>query len=371
MIRFFLVGCFGLVVLITQAQSQTKVWTLEDCINYALQENVQIKQAKLGSNKARLNHEQAKAAVYPSAQAGISYNVGLNRSLGADGKYGSYASNSSSSYSVNSSVTLFNGFKLKNQIKQSELVLKSNEFYAQVVKESVELNILDAYLQVLYAQESVDNATKQIELTQQQLVLADERLKLSAISQSDYLQIKSELANENLTYTDAGSQLILAKINLMQLMELPVDNEFEVASPNLSTFLNAKLQPNVVEVYNTALNNKPEIQQAQFNEKSALLDKEIAKASLYPSLSLNAGLGTNYSGPVGSYSYLGAVSNAITPTVGLSLSIPIYQKKQAKTNIGLARIGAEEAVLNTINTKNTLRKEVEQAAANVTIAQQQ
>ncbi len=351
--------------------AQEKVWTLEDCINFALKENIQVKQAELGNEQAQLNYELTRASKHPSAKAAISQNLGWSKPLNENGEYGSFKSNNQTNISLSSNITLFNASKLQNKVKQSEFDLQSNAYYTQVVKESVELSILNAFLQVLYAKENVDNSRDQIELTKEQMALADERLSLRAISRADYLQIKSELASEKLTLADAESQLILTKVNLMQLMELPADSAFTIALPNIDTILNENRIPDVSYIYSSALNTKPEISQAELNEQSALLDEKIAKADLYPSLSLNAGVGTNYTVSNPNFTYIELLSNQVNPYVGLSLSIPIYQRKQVKTNIGLSRIGAQQAQLNTVNTKNTLRKEVEQAAANVVIAQQQ
>jgi outer membrane protein len=361
----------AVLLSILPAFAQEKVWTLDDCIAYALHENIRVKQAELGNRQAELYYERSKAAMHPSASASVSQSLNWNKPLDHNGVYGNYEMGNGTNYSLSSNVTLYNGLKLQNQIRQSELTLHSNAYYTDVIRESVELSILDAYLQVLYARESVKNAGRQIELTEDQLFLAGERLALSAISQADYLQIKSELASEKLTLADTESQLILAKLNLMQLMELPVTSDFTVASPEIDSLLNENRIPDVSRVFQLAMTEKPEIKQAETNEQSALLEEKIAKADLLPSLSLSAGIGTQAGIGMTDYNYFESLTNQISPNVGLSLSVPIYQRKQAKTNIGLARIGAEEAVLNTLNTKNTLRKEVEQAAANVVIAQQQ
>ena len=149
--------------------------------------------------------------------------------------------------------------------------------YSETVKESVQLNILNAFLQMLYARESVDNAEKQIEATTEQLALAGERLNLGIISQSDYLQIKSELASEKLTLANAKSQLSIARVGLMQLMELPVDNTFEIASVNMESLLNKNLTPDANEVFIQALTIKPQIKKAEIDKQSAQLDEKIAK----------------------------------------------------------------------------------------------
>lgn len=351
-----------------RAEAQTKSWTLEDCINYALSKNVQVQKAELTNNQDQLYADQAKANRLPSVNASVSQNFNWYKGFDSlTGQYGSSKGSNSSNYAVNSNVVLFNGDKINNKIKQAQVDLQSSHFNSEAVKESVGLNILNAYLQVLYAQESVTNAEKQIEATTGQLKLAQERMDLGVISMSDYLQIKSELANEKSTLANAKSQLSIDKVNLMQLMELPVDPNFEISSPNLDSLLIDNTQPNAKEIYTLALGFKPEIKNAELNKESAELNVQIAKADLLPSLSLGAGLSSNYSSLTNS-GYTTQLGNKVNPSVGLSLSIPIFQKKQIRTNVGLANIAVSNAELDEINTRNTLRKDIEQACVDIETA---
>ena len=362
--------CLLMLATALNLAAQNKLWTLNDCINYALSKNIQVQQANLSGDRNLIYTEQAKAAKLPSLSGSARKNFNWSKSADSEtGDYGSIDGSNNTSYSLNSSIALYNGMKLNNEIKQSELNLKSSLLYSETVKESVQLNILDAFLQVLYAKESVINAEKQIEATTEQLALAEERLNLGIISQSDYLQIKSELASEKLTLANAKSQLAITRVSLMQLMELPADNSFEIASVDMNGLLNKNITPQANEVYEQALAIKPQIKKAELDKQSAQLDEKIAKASLLPSLSLDAGLGTSYSSLTSRYNYTEQLKNQISPSLGLSLSIPIFQQKQAKTNISLAKIGVMDAELEEINTKNELRKEIEQAAVDVVSAQ--
>jgi len=348
--------------------AQSKVWTLEECINYALSKNISIKKTELTNDRNQLNANQAQSNRLPSVNASVSQN--FNWGKGFDSTTGTYRSSgsNSSNYSLSSSVSLFNGQKLDNKIKQAELDLQSGRFNSEAVKESVGLNILNAYLQVLYAIESVSNAEKQIVSTTEQLNLAKERMDLGVISMSDYLQIKSELSAEKSTLASAQSTLSIGKITLMQLMELPVDANFEITSPNLESLLVDSSQPNAQEIYNLALGIKPQIKTAELDKESAKLDVEIAKADVLPSLSMNAGLSAGYSSLTKNSGYTQQLKDKLNPSVGFSLSIPIFQKKQIKTNIASANISVTDAELSEISTKNDLRKNIEQACADVVSA---
>lgn len=358
-----------ILLLAIGIQAQEKVWTLNECINYALSKNIDVQQASLSNRQNELALEQTRASRLPSVNASINQNFKLSRTQNTLGVYGPLTGSNGTSYALNSSVSVYNGGKINEQIKQSNLNLLSSQYYTETVKQSLELNVLDAFLQVLYAQESVNNAQKQIEATSNQLGLSKERLDLGDVSLSDYLQIKSELASEKLTLANAKSQLAIARLNLMQLMELPVTDDFALENPNLDQLLIQEENTTSSEVYQQALSLMPQIKQAELNTQSASLDSKIAKADLYPSVSLSAAIGSSSSFD-GSYLYTEQLNNTFSPSVGLTVSIPIFQKKQVKTNISLAQISYQSAQLTEISTRNQLRKEVEQATVDVESAKQ-
>lgn len=347
-----------------------KVWTLEECISYALEMNIQVRKSGLAIQRYQVYADQSKAQRFPSANASIGQNFSWSKN-NITGQSGFVGSNSSS-YSVNSGITIFNASRLTNQIRQAELEVESGNYSLETTKESISLSILNAFLQVLYAEEQVNNIIKQIESTTGQVNLAAERLALQIISQADYAQVKSQLASEKLTLANAESQLAIAKINLMQLMELPVTDTFNIAHPDLGESINQNRVPDVKSVYETALAIKPQIKNSEINKEIAALDEKIAKAGYYPSLTASAGLSTgySYSGANSSgESYFEQIDNSIHPTAGLSLAIPIYQRKQVKTSIEVAKIGYLDAELSETDTKNQLRKNIEQACQDVISAQ--
>jgi outer membrane protein len=354
-----------LVDRVSVFSQQDSVWTLEKCIQYALKQNIQVRKNELSINSSELYADQAKAQKLPSLSASVSQNFNWSKSNGTGS--GLTAANGSS-YSANSSVTLFNSSRLNNLIKQAELDIKSASYTLETSKESISLSLLNGFLQVLYAKEQVKNSEKQIESTESQLNLASERLALKAISQADYSQVKSQLASEKLTLANAKSQLAIAKVTLMQLMELPVTSSFDIADPDLEAQLNQQRFPDVKKVYETALEIKPQIKNAEINKEIASIDEKVAKAAYYPVVSASAGLSSSYSS-LSSDDYFGQIDNGIKPSVGLSLSIPIYQKKQVKTSVAVARIGYQNAELSEIDTKNQLRKSIEQACQDVSSAQ--
>ena len=345
---------------------QDSAWTLEKCIRYALEQNVHVRKSILSNETSIIYVDQAKAQRFPSLSASVNQNFNWSRSQTTSSN-GLNASNGTS-YSLNSGVTLFNYSRINNLIKQAELDIRGGMYSLEATKESISLNILNAFLQVLYADELVKNSQKQIESTESQVFLAGERLALKGISQADYAQVNSQLASEKLNLANAESQFAIARVNLMQLMELPVTEGFEIVMPDLGENINQNRIPDVNTIFRTALEIKPQIKNAAINKEIAALDEDIARAGYYPVLSASAGLGSSFSSIV-SDPYFDQVNDGIRPGVGLSLAIPIYQKKQVKTNVAVSKINYQNADLNEIDTRNQLRKSIEQACQDVISAQ--
>lgn len=362
----FLLCVFLLAISVDIYAQQDSIWTLEKCINYAFGQNIQIRKSKLSNQRLVLYSEQSRAQRLPSVNASISQNFNWSKSNPAEST--GFTGTSGSNYSVNSGVTIFNYSRIDNLIKQAELDLESGNYSLETTKESISLNILNAFLQVLYAEEQVKNSRKQIESTAGQLNLAIERLALKVISQADFSQVKSQMASEKLTLANSESQLAIAKVNLMQMMELPVTSSFGIVHPTLSESLNQHRVPDVKAIYETALSIKPQIKNAELGKKSAELDEQIAKAGYFPTLSASAGISSGYSSSTTDL-YFNQLNNGIRPTAGFSLSVPIYQKKQVKTSVAVARIGYLDAELSETDTKNQLRKSIEQTCQDVISAQ--
>ena len=154
----------------------------------------------------------------------------------------------------------------------------------------------------------------------------------------------------------------------MQLMELPVSENFNIAHPDLQTSLNQSRVPDVKSVYETAFSIKPQVKNAAVNKQIAGLDEKIAKASYFPVLSASAGLSSGYSSKAAD-TYFNQLNNGLMPAAGFSLSVPIFQKKQVKTSVAVAKLGYQDAELSETDTKNQLRKSIEQACLDVTSAQ--
>ncbi|MBK7712622.1 MAG: TolC family protein [Bacteroidales bacterium] len=361
-----LLGLSLFVICENSYGQQDSLWSFNDCVEYALSRNIQVRKGELSNKRYGLYEEQSKANRLPYVSASLSQSFAWSKNAltGETALTGASGSN----YSINSGVTLFNSSRITNLIRQAELDLKGGLYSLETTKESISLSILDAYLQVLYAGEQVKNSLKQIESTTSQLNLAQERLALKVISQADFAQVRSQLASEKLTLANSESQFAIAKVNLMQLMELPMGSGFNIEHPLILESVNENRLPDARLVYETSIAIKPQIKNAVVQKEIASIDEKIARAAFFPTLSAAAGLSSGYST---SYTdpYFDQLNQGIRPSIGFSLSIPIYQNKQAKTSVAVAKIGYMDAVLTETDTKNQLRKSIEQACVDVSSAQ--
>jgi outer membrane protein len=362
----FFLGITGFASL----NGQSKVWTVDDCIQYALEKNIQVQQAQVSSDIYAINMKYAKSIWYPSLSGSVRENLSWsNQSKSTTGST-VFTGTDGTNISLSSGMTVFNGNKIRNNVKQLEINYEAANYNTEVIKQTISLNVLNAYLQVLFAEELVKNASDQISSLQGQLNLASERLKLGAIANSDYLQVKSQLATENQTLAAAQSQLAINRITLMQYMEYPITNNFQVEHPNLDSLINQKRNPDPVEIFQTASGIRPEVKNAELNKESSQIGINIAKAGFYPDISMSAGVSTLYSSNSTSNSSFGyQLKENISPAIGLTATIPIYLNNQVRTNVAIAKKNSDNAALNEFNVKNQLRKAIEQACQDVVSSQ--
>jgi outer membrane protein len=342
-------------------------WSLQDCISYALENNIGVRKSMVSTRISEANEELSKAARYPSVSGGITQNFSWNSqevTLTSANLVGLTGTN----FSVSTGVTVFSGFKLSNQVRQSAIATETEKYNAGTARETVTLNVLNAYLQILYAEEQVNSSSRQAELTGEQLVLAGERMDLGSIARSDYLQVKSQLASEKQTLAAAESSLAMNRIILLQHLELPAGTGITFDHTLPDPVVGEGQGASADSVYRVAEAIMPQVRSAGLNRESSEIGEKIAMAALYPSLSVSAGLGYSISGDVSS---LNAWDNRLSPTVGLSLSIPVYQNGQARSGMKIARLNTATAELEETNTRNELRKTIEQAAQDIRSAEKE
>jgi outer membrane protein len=348
------IGAVMSVMLFTlPAVAQVKEWTLTDCIDYALRENITVKKADLSTTIGAISLQQAKNNKLPGVSSSIGQDFSWNHSASGDVK-------TSTSFGINSGVTLFSGFELKNNIRKQEINYEALKYSSQQTKESISLSLLNAYLQVLYAEEKVSTSEEQVNSTAEELRYAEARYKLGGIANSDYLEVKAQMASQKQTLAVAKSTLEINRVTLMQLMELPITDTFRIARPNLEQIIAVAKEQSAEDVYTTALEVKPEIKGAALSTQESQINLNLAKAGYYPSISMSAGINTGLSG-TNRIIPAGSLTDKLSSSVGITASIPIFSRWANRSNVSTAKANITMAQLDEQNVKNSLRKEIEQA----------
>ncbi|MFA6126294.1 MAG: TolC family protein [Bacteroidales bacterium] len=345
--------------------------SLQSCIDQALEKNIQIQQNRLNIEVSRIQVDQAQTNRFPSVAASMRQGFGWGNQTDQITGTDSFDGSSSTTASFSTGWVIYNGGKLNTSIRQARLDFESGKLDLEALKETISLSVMDAYLQILYAEEQVSNSRQQIFVTTGELRLAAERLALSAISKADYLQIQSQLASEKLTLTNAQSLLDINNLNLMQLIEQPVDNQFSIAKPTLNDLINRYMNPDPDSVFRIALEIKPQIKSYILKQQISQLGIEQAKADYYPRLSLDAGFSTGYYSVDQSVALAGQLGKNINPTLGLSMSVPIYSNNKTRNQVQIARLATQTADLDLKNSMNQLRKSIEQACTDVNSAEKE
>ena len=277
------------------AQNEKKEWTLQECIEYALDNNLDVQRSLLNLQGRDINVEQAKMARLPNLNANGSFGPNWGRSIDPTTNLFVTQRINSAGASASSSVTLFNAFRLQNTIKQAEYAFEAGEKDLEVSKNTVILNVITFYTNVLFNRELYENALSQLNSTKEQVALTRKQVDAGALPKANLLDLVAQEATNEVNVVTAENNWILSKIQLKQILQLPPENDVEIVVPELEIDTEADLTISALEVYEIAMASRPEIQSAELNVKSSELGIKASKASLYPTLSLTAGLRTNYS----------------------------------------------------------------------------
>ena len=273
-------------LLFISARAQHHLWTFQECLDTAIQRNISLNESRLNNDLNRINLDQSKASLYPSLSASGRDGVGFGRSLNPTTNQYVAKTTNSTSFGVNSSVTLFSGFQLTKTILQNKMNLDAGNTDIDNVKNQVTLNITTAYLQVLLDYELLDAAKSQADATSAQVDQTQKQVKIGVLPESNLFTIKAQQATDNLAVVNAQNTLDLAKVTLEQLMELPIVDSFDLKVPD---FIEPSLMMNKTnqEIYSKALTVQPQIAGAAIRTNNALLGIKINEGARYPTLSLS------------------------------------------------------------------------------------
>ncbi|WP_243652156.1 TolC family protein [Mariniflexile fucanivorans] len=300
--------------------AQDKKWTLEACVNYALENNITVKQSELDTETAQENIVSAKGNFLPSVNGSTSGNFNFGSYIGQDGSR--ISSNTfGSSLSVNTGVTLFNGFRNTNLYKQAKLGLESSQVQLQKLKDDISLAVVNSYLNALLNKENYKIAEEQVRVTEQQV----ERIRIlfneGSQPKTALFDVEAQLASNKEQLINAQNGIDLALLNLAQLLQIS-HRGFDIEEVTFDLSSVELMYNDTDEIYNKALENRPEIRAAEISIENSELDIKIAKSAFYPSVSLGAGLGTSYQHTLGEKDRITIVD---VDNPGSIAYIPIYE----------------------------------------------
>ncbi|WP_316793547.1 TolC family protein [Pedobacter frigoris] len=384
-----------------QQASAQEVITIQQAIEKTLNNNLQVKQARLSESLTDESLKQSKASLFPTLNGNGSYNINFGRSL--DPSTQSFSSQQFSSFNggVSTSVDLFQGFQKLNQIKQNKLLLDADKNYTEKVKNDLVLQVITSYMQILYNKDFLIAARQQLAVAQQQMKQQQELLDVGNKTLADIAESKSLVATAELDVTTAQNALTISYITLAQLMDIPSATKYDVKPPDVTSFTGTAALYNPEEVYEQALSLFPDIKLAAIRTESAKKAVDLAKGAYYPSISLGAGLNTNYSSgrrrvldvvsdgerEIGytasgekvltamfrelseTYRFKDQLRDNFGQNVGVSLQIPIFNAFRTRTTVRRAKITLMQNRNEEQLAKNNLNKVIYQAVADLRAAQ--
>ncbi|MCK5137159.1 MAG: TolC family protein [Bacteroidales bacterium] len=388
-----------LCAVITGVAQQS--WSLENCIQYAMENNIQIKQSVLNTEYNENLLKQSKLGQIPNLSASSNYTHSWGRAL--DQTTYQFTENQqigSLSLGVSSSVNLFNGLRVRNTILQNELNLMASYEDVEKIKNDISLNIAAAYLSIMFNKELLAVTESQLEITGQQVERTQKIVDAGKLARGSILEIQAQYASEELNLVNAENQLVISLLHLQQILDLPIDTSFEISIPDLQDPGHDPLILDATEVYRIAEQEMPEIRSAELVMESSEKGLKIAEGGRYPSLYLSANYNSGYSDireqvvevnetqiPIGEtaggepvfsypteipvygrYPFFEQVRDNRSAGVGLGLSIPIFNGWQINTSIANARLTLENAELELQNKKLMLYATIQQAYADALAA---
>lgn len=359
------------------AQEASKQWSLQDCIDYALEKNIKLQQDKIALEESDVDVKTAKASLFPSLSFNTGHNV-INRPyqqnsstvsgteiISSDNKT-TYNGN----YSLSAQWTLWNGGKRLNNIKQQKTARDIASLSVTETENMLQEEITKLFVQILYADESVKINKSTLETSEANFKRGEELFKEGSISKADLAQLESQVGNDKYQLVTSESTLRNYKLQLKQLLELDGTDEMTLALPTLSDEQVMKVLPSQADVYQTALTTRPEIQSGQLSIDNAKLGIKTAKAGYMPTISLSAS-SSSTTNSASTNNWAQQMKYGWNNMIGVSLSIPIFDNRQNKSNVQKAKLQYSNSQLNLATKQKELYSTVETLWLDALNAQQQ
>ncbi len=369
---------------------QMRPWNLEQCIQYAIDNNISIKQLQLQQEDAKVRVNTAQMSRLPNLNANVGQSWSFGRGQISSGLYGNQTL-SNTNLGISTSTPLFTGFEIPNQIAKSKLDLQAATQQLAKAKEDLALNIASLYLQVLFNKEILKVNEEQLILSKFQVERTKTLVDVGKVPNSQLFDIEAQVAKDEVSVIQAKNTLELSLLDLAQSLELEHARVFEIETPVIENvveeYMSSVLPPDVI--YSNALNIKPMIKEQEYRLESSKKSLKIAQSGYYPTLGLSMSYGNSYfynhtlegkviesqADPSQSYTFHNeSLSSQLKDnsgeSIGLTLSIPIFNRFQVRNQVRSARIGIQNQQLVLDNTKKTLYKEIQTAFLNATAAQE-
>jgi len=369
---------FFIILTVMSGVAAAQPWSLQQCIDYALEHNINVQQKALSQESEEYNLRIAKYSMLPNLNAGVGQSFDFGRSTNREGVIIDQNS-SSTSFSLSSNMPLFSGMRIYHQIKSGKSNLRAAMEDLSKAKDDLELNITSAFLSILFNKELLGVARTQVSLTDEQVTRIEKMVEVGRSPQSELYEAKALLAQDEFSVVQCENTLRLSLLDLAQLLELSDVSGFEVVDPQVddATLSHFTTLLNADTTFHRALLFRPEIKAAQYRLEGSKHDLRTMQSYYYPSLSLQAGYSNGY------YHLNGKEYSQVPQDpfwdqlklnnreyVGFNLSIPIFNRLEVSSRVKMARLNIDQQTLQLENTRKTLLKEIQQAYYNAVAAQQ-
>ncbi len=355
-----------LLLLLTCLMFGQKKWTLQECIDYAMLNNITLQQARLQKQTATETRKQSQAALLPSLSATTNQSVGYRPWLETgtttvtNGTVNNKISKTyyNGTYGINASWTVWNGNQNRNQVKLNKVAEEQANLDIAETANSIQERIAQIYVQILYMNEAIHVNEESLNTSKKNEQRGKEFVEVGRMSKADLAQLTAQRATDEFNLVEAKSNLANYKLQLKQLLEITGEEDFDIAIPEASDEQALGEIPGLGSVYEKALAQRPEIQNAKLSLQSSDLQMKIAKAGHMPTVSLTGGVGTN-TASMSSNEWGSQIKTNFDASIGASLNIPIFDNRKTKTAVNKAQIQREQALLDIQNEQKQLYSTIE------------
>ena len=363
--------------------SQEKLWTLQECIQYAIDNNIQIKQQVLQTMYQENTLEQSKLNLLPTINGQASHDYSFNRTLDQTTYQYVDQNGQSNRFYLGGNLNLFNGLQNYNTIRRNKYQLMASEQDLQSIKDNISLNIALAYLQILLNNELVTATDNQLQITLQQIEKTRKMYDAGSVAKVNLLQIEAQAASEELQLINLENQLDISYLTLTQMLELKSPEGFRIVAPQISIDTNTVITGKVDEIFSQAQGLRPEIKSAELNLNASELDLKIAQGARSPRISMSHSVSTMYSNirekflnldpltfmPVyGEYPFSEQFNDNLNYGIGFTLNVPLLNGWQVNKNIANSKISIDNYRYALDGEKKRLYKSIQQAYADAVAA---